>query len=400
MAGGERFDVAVIGGGIVGLAVARELAPRFPALVVLEAERRVAAHQSGHNSGVIHSGLYYEPGSRKALDCAAGRERMYEYCAQNSIRHDRCGKLVVATSDGQLPALADLEQRGRANGLEGLRRLDAAGIREVEPHVRARSALWVPQTGIVDFSQVAETLATRLRERGVDVRLGRRVTKVRRSGEDLVVTHAGGELRAGRVINCGGLQADRIARACGLEPDLRIVPFKGEYFRLAPHREALVWNLVYPVPDARLPFLGVHLTRTIHGGVRAGPNALLAWSRAGYARWSFSARDAWSTLTWPGFWRLAARHWRTGAGEAWRSLSRRALARELRRMVPEISAADLERDGAGIRAQAVARDGRLIDDFRILESRGMVHVLNAPSPAATAAFAIAGRIAEVVRTWS
>lgn len=394
----SSFDVAVIGGGIVGLAVARALRRSGLRMAVVEAESRPAMHQTGHNSGVIHSGIYYEPGSHKARGCVEGRNAMYDFCRDHGIAHGCCGKLIVATAASQLPVLDELERRGRANGLEGLRRLDPAGIRDYEPHVRAQRGLWVPQAGIVDFGQVAETLARLLREDGVRILTNARVGKIVRRPEGFVLLHAGGELETRNLINCAGLQSDRIARACGLDPGVRIVPFLGEYYRLVPHREPLVWNLVYPVPDPQLPFLGVHLTRTIHGGVLAGPNALPAASRKSYRRFGFSLRDASSVLSYSGFWRLAAKHWRRGLDEWHRSASRRTFVEALRELVPELNAADLRPAEPGIRAQAVAPDGSLVDDFLILEAERMVHVVNAPSPAATAALAIGRYVAERAAT--
>jgi L-2-hydroxyglutarate oxidase len=387
-------DVAIIGGGIVGLAVARALLHEHGILpVVLEAEERLASHQTGHNSGVIHSGLYYEPGSRKARDCVAGRDAMYAFCREHGVAYERCGKLVVATTEEQAGALEELERRGRTNGLDGILRVAADGLGEYEPHVRGRAGLWVPETGIVDFTRVAEALAAELRAKGATIRTGSRVRRVERRSAGFVLHGDGGELEASHLINCAGLQSDRVARLCGLDPGLRIVPFRGEYWQLAAGREGLVRNLVYPVPDPRLPFLGVHFTRKLGGGVEVGPNALLAWSRVSYSRAGFSARDALATLSYAGFWRLIARHWRFGVGELRRSLIKKAFVRDARRLVPDLGATDLERDGMGIRAQAVAPDGSIVDDFRILEAERMLHVLNAPSPAATASLAIGRYIA-------
>jgi L-2-hydroxyglutarate oxidase len=391
----STFRVAVIGGGIVGLAFAHALVRRRRLeLVVLEAEGRLGAHQTGHNSGVLHSGLYYRPGSEKARTCVDGVERMFRFCAEHGVRSERCGKLVVATCSAEVARLDELERRGVANGLTGLRRLDAAGVREVEPHVDAPAGgLWVPQTGIVDFREVAAALARRLAEQGVEIRTDARVARVVRTGDALRLVTRAGELTAHNLVNCAGLHSDRVARLCGVEPGLRIVPFRGEYYRLRPARAGLVRHLVYPVPDPRLPFLGVHLTRTIHGTVEAGPNAVLAWSRNGYAAWSFSARDCLEVLAYRGFWRMAARYWKVGVGELFRSWSTARFARDVRRMVPAIGAGDLERDGCGVRAQAVAPDGSLVDDFRVVEGERMLHVLNAPSPAATASLSIGETLA-------
>ncbi len=391
---GERYDIAIIGGGIVGMATAMALAarPRL-SLLVLEAEDRLAAHQTGNNSGVIHSGLYYRPGSEKARTCVEGREALYRFCAERGIAHERCGKLVVATSPEELPRLDELARRGGANGLEGLRRLGPEELREVEPHVAGIAGLLVPHTGIVDYVAVTDAYAAEVRARGGAIVLRARLRRVRRASGELHLETAAGTFCAAHVVNCAGLQSDRVARLCGARVEVRIVPFRGEYYDLAAHRRHLVRNLIYPVPDPRFPFLGVHFTRRVTGGVEAGPNAVLALRREGYRRTSFSPRDALATLAFPGFWRLAARYWRMGSGEMWRSWSKGAFVRALQRLLPELEREDLAPGGAGVRAQALARDGSLLDDFAIVEQEGMIHVLNAPSPAATASIAIGRRIA-------
>lgn len=392
--GRKTPDVAVVGAGIVGLATARALVRGGRrSVVVLEAEERPAAHQTGHNSGVLHSGLYYRPGSLKARHCTAGRDELYDYCRSHDLPHERCGKLVVAATAEEVPRLRELERRGAANGLAGLRRLGPERVAEYEPHARAVEALWVPQTGIVDFSDVAQALVRDLRDREVETRTRAPVEAVSRSGAGLVLRAGGRELEVRNLINCAGLQSDRVARLCGVDPGLRIVPFRGEYHELTPARRHLVRNLIYPVPDPGLPFLGVHFTRTVKGAVEVGPNAVLALSRAGYTRRDISPRDTLEFLGYRGFWRMARRRWKAGAAEVGRSLSRRALARGLRRLVPEVGAADLRPAGAGVRAQAVAPDGELIDDFRIVEAERMLHVLNAPSPAATASLSIGRELA-------
>ncbi len=388
-------NVLVIGGGIVGLAVAWRLVSLFRVRpIVVEAEAQVAAHQSGHNSGVIHSGLYYKPGSLKARQCVEGREALYEFCRRRAIPHERCGKLVVATSPEEIARLDDLEQRGRANGIEGLRRLGPEGIREIEPHVEGLAGLHVPDTGVVDFRQVANALADEIISTEGEVSTGTQVRRIHRRGDGFTVETSSGELRAGHLVNCAGLQSDRIARMCGLDPEVRIVPFRGEYRQLKADRRHLVRHLIYPVPDPRFPFLGVHFTRTIAGEVEVGPNALPAWSRAAYRHWSFNLRDALETATYGGSWKLARKYWATGLIEMRRSFSRKAFAAALRRLVPDLRAEDLEPAGAGVRAQAVDSCGRLIDDFRIVESETMLHVLNAPSPAATASLAIGRALAD------
>jgi L-2-hydroxyglutarate oxidase len=388
-------DVAVIGGGIVGLATAMAICQTSAAkVVVLEAEDRLAAHQTGHNSGVIHSGLYYRPGSLKARNCVSGRELMFQFCQEHGIPCQRCGKLVVATHESQLPALAELERRGLANGLAGIRRVTAAEIEQREPHTRGVAGLVVPQTGIVDFTQVARKYADIIRQHGAEVLTGRQVNKVIRRDGQLVLETNGGEIRAANLINCAGLQSDRVARLCGVEPGLSIVPFRGEYYELVPERSFLVKHLIYPVPDPRFPFLGVHFTRRIGGRIEAGPNAVLALARNGYSWSRVSPRDCWQLLRFQGFWRMAGRYWRTACGELYRSWSKRAFVAALRQLVPELCLEDLCRAGAGVRAQAVEPDGTLVDDFRVIEANHMLHVLNAPSPAATASISIGRMIAE------
>lgn len=389
-------NLTIVGGGIVGLATALALTRRGRTdLTVIEAERDVAAHQTGHNSGVIHSGLYYKPGSKKAINCTAGREAMYQFCAEYNIPHERCGKIVVATREAELSALAELKRRGLANGLTGIADLAAEQIREHEPHAAGLAGLYVPQTGIVDYVAVCRQMRKLIEGAGGEVRTDCQLKSVRRDGPEFVLTTTGGELRCANLINCGGLQSDRVARLCGLTPKLRIVPFRGEYYELKPAAASLVRNLIYPVPDARFPFLGVHLTRMIKGGVEAGPNAVLALSRHGYRKGNVRLADLMSTLTYSGFWRLAFRYARMGMGEIYRSYVKGAFVRELQRLAPELKADDLVPGGAGVRAQAVSPDGRLLDDFEIQTAERMIHVLNAPSPAATASIAIGESIAEM-----
>jgi L-2-hydroxyglutarate oxidase len=393
-----RCDVAVVGGGLVGLGTALALGSRGDLTVaVLEAEDRLAFHQSGHNSGVIHSGLYYKPGSLKAALCVEGARALYRLCDEEGIAHERCGKLVVATWEDELPRLEELERRGRANGLTGVRRLAAGEIAAVEPHAAGIAALFVPETGIVDYSGVARAYARRIAAGGGTVLTGARVMGVRRNGAGLVVETARGAVSCGFLVNCAGLQSDRVARLCGVTPDVRIIPFRGEYYDVAPASRGLVRGLIYPVPDPRFPFLGVHLTRRVDGTVEAGPNAVLAWRREGYRKGSFSARDASSIVSWPGFWRLAARFWRTGAYEVRRSFSKAVFVRDLRRLLPALPPEDVHPAGSGVRAQAVDHRGGLVDDFRIATSDRAIHVLNAPSPGATASMAIGRRVAEMVR---
>ena len=384
----------MIGGGIVGLATALALVEREGReVLLLEAEARLAAHQTGHNSGVIHAGLYYRPDSLKARLCAEGREALYAFCEAQGIPYERCGKLVLATHPDELGALDTLAERGRINGLSGLRRLAADDIPAIEPHARGLAGLWVPQTGIVDYGAVARAMAERFEAAGGRILKGARLASGHTEPAGMRLETTAGRLRCRQLVACAGLQADRVARRCGARPDLRIIPFRGEYLRLVEARRHLVRGLIYPVPDPRLPFLGLHFTRRIDGSVEAGPNAVLAWRREGYGRLDLSLADSWSTLSYPGFWRLARRFWRIGLAEQRRSFSRRRFASDLARLLPEIRPTDLEPGGAGVRAQALARDGRLLDDFQILRSEGAIHVLNAPSPAATAALAIGRLIA-------
>jgi L-2-hydroxyglutarate oxidase len=386
--------VIVVGGGIVGLATARSLAvERGVTVVLLEAEGGLAAHQTGHNSGVVHSGLYYRPGSHKAALCAAGREALFAYVADRGIAHERCGKVVTAVGESELPRLDELERRGRANGLAGLERLDAAGVRAREPHAAGVAGLFVPATGIVDYGAVARSFAADVAAAGSTVRTRARVSRIRAGVRGVEVEAAGERITAGFLVACAGLESDRVARAAGLDPGVRIVPFRGDYYALAPEARGLVRALLYPVPDPDLPFLGVHFTRRVDGEVEAGPNAVLAWKRAGYSRTAFSARDAAATLGFPGFWRMAPRYARTGFAEYRRAWSRRAFVAALRRLLPELAPQQLRPAGCGVRAQALDRAGRLVDDFAFAEGERMLHVLNAPSPAATAALAIGAEIA-------
>ncbi len=391
-----RYDVAIVGGGIVGLATALALTSQSRlSPIVLEAEAGLAAHQTGHNSGVIHSGLYYKPGSLKARNCVEGREALYRFCAKHGIAHERCGKIVVTTRESELPALDELERRGRANGLSGLRRLRAEEIREYEPHAVGIAGLHVPETGIVDYRQVAETYARLAQAAGGQIQTGARIVGFRRTPDAFVLETTRGAIDCCNLINCAGLQSDRIARLCGVDPVVRIIPFRGEYYELIPGRQFLVKNLIYPVPDPRFPFLGVHFTRMVRGGVEAGPNAALAFKREGYRRSSFSLKDAAEIAAYGGFWRMASQYWKTGIGEFYRSFSQRAFVKALQRLIPDLDRGDVRRAGAGVRAQALDPSGSLVDDFRIVEADKMIHVLNAPSPAATASISIGRTIAEL-----
>jgi L-2-hydroxyglutarate oxidase len=379
----------VVGAGIVGIATAYELSRRYPdaTVTVLDKEDRVAAHQTGHNSGVIHAGVYYRPGSLRARLCVAGNRSMVDFCTANGVPVEVTGKLIVATDEAELPRLHALHERAVANGIPA-RLVTPGEAREFEPHVDTAAAVHVPTTGIVDFGAVCRTLAALYAERGGQLRLGARVTGIRPGAPATVQTTAG-DVPADVLVNCAGLHADRVARLAGVAPPARVVPFRGEYYDLCPERRHLVRGLIYPVPDPRLPFLGVHLTRSIDGGVHAGPNAVLALAREGYRRTRVNARDLAGAVAYPGLWRLARRHLRYGVAELRRSMSTRRFATDVARLVPELTAADLRRAGSGVRAQNVTPRGEIVDDFLIVMRPGQVHVLNAPSPAATCALEIA-----------
>ncbi len=392
------FDIVVVGGGIVGLASAYKIALSRPALrlAVLEKEDRPAAHQTGHNSGVIHSGLYYQPGSTKAATCTAGRRELIEFARTHKIPHDICGKIIVATDEGELPDLERLFENGRQNGVEDLERIGPDRITEIEPCAAGIAALHVPSAGIIDFVKVAEKLAELIERTGAhnQVLVSHEVTGFDKHDFYTNVLTNKGAFRTRCVINCAGLQSDRVARLDGLTPSVRIVPFRGDYCELDGRAAGKVRHLVYPVPDPEFPFLGVHFTRMIDGSVECGPNAVFAFKREGYDRMSVSLRDSWESLSYPGTWRLFARHWRYGLGEYVRALSRTRLLAQLQRLIPSLTAEDIHPGKTGIRAQALGPKGHLLDDFQI-EARGnSIHVLNAPSPAATAALAIGEHIGQ------
>jgi (S)-2-hydroxyglutarate dehydrogenase len=389
-----RFSIAVVGGGIVGTATAMSLVEQgHRSVVVLEAEDRLAAHQSGRNSGVIHSGLYYRPGSLKAQNCVAGRDMMYAFCEAEGVPHRRSGKLVVATRADEIPALNELERRGRANGLESMRRLRVEELRETEPEVSGIEGLWVPEAGMADFAAVTRAFGRKVAEGGGEIRTGARVAEIRQKTAGLTIATTKGDVQASVLVNCAGLECDRIARMSGADPGVRIIPFRGEYYDLVPERSDLIRTAIYPVPNPDLPFLGVHFTRTVHGTVEAGPNAVLAWKRAGYRHSDVSIRDLFATFSYGGFYRMAARHWRSAIDEMRRSFSKTLFVRDLQRLVPAVRAEDLVRGKSGVRAQAVAPDGRLLDDFHIVQAHRSMHVLNAPSPAATSSIAIGRHLA-------
>jgi L-2-hydroxyglutarate oxidase len=384
-----QADVAIVGGGIVGLATAYQFTRRFPgrSIVLLEKEAQLAFHQSGHNSGVLHSGIYYKPGSLKAINCRAGKKAMEAFCAAEGIAHEICGKVIVAVSDADLPALERIYERGQANGVQ-CRLIDKARLAELEPHAAGIRAIHVPEAGIVNYRQVCERLAARVREAGSSIVCNARVTGVKHHSDSLTVESTAGDHGARRLVTCAGLQADRVARLTGARPAARIVPFRGEYYTLKPSAWKLCRNLIYPTPDPAFPFLGVHFTRMIDGSVECGPNAVLACGREAYGRWQVNLRDLFESLTYRGFLKMAWKYLPMGLGEVWRSLSKKAFVRALQRLVPEIQADDLEPAPAGIRAQALSPDGQLVDDFLIEQSDRVVNVCNAPSPAATASLNI------------
>jgi len=383
-----RYDVAVIGAGILGLATARELARRGERrILVIDKERTQATHQTGHNSGVIHSGLYYTPGSAKARLCVAGRHLLLEFCNEQDIAHDICGKLIVAVEESELAELQTLYERGIANGLRGLRLVDAQEIREIEPAVRGLRAIWVPEAGIVNYRDVA--LAIARDTPGVTFGLGARVIGLRVTSSEVEIQTTGGTARAENVIACAGLHSDRIARMTGAAPEPRIIPFRGDYWVLKPERRGLIRGLVYPVPDSRFPFLGIHFTRRIEGPVWCGPNAVLAFAREGYRRRDVDLGDLAEAVGYGGFRALAAKYWRTGLAELARDLSKRLFLDALRRYVPELTANDLLPGPSGVRAQAIDREGRLVDDFAFDTAERVLNVRNAPSPAATSSLALA-----------
>ncbi len=393
----ESYDITIIGGGIVGTATALSiLNGKSVKLLLLEAEPSLAAHQTGNNSGVIHSGLYYKPGSLKASNCTTGRDMMYAFCEEHKIPFNKCGKIVVATSKEEIPALNMLEERGKANGLTGIKRLSASGIKEYEPHAAGIDGLFVPQTGIVDYVAVTNKYAELIKAKGGEIKTSSKVTSIKKDGKDFILLTGHAEYRTKFVVNCGGLQSDRIAKLFGVDPKLQIIPFRGEYYQLKNEKKYLVKNLIYPVPDPQFPFLGVHFTRMINGGVEAGPNAVLAFKREGYKKTDFSLRDILEMKFYPGFWKMAAKYYKMGFHEFRRSFSKKLFVESLQKLVPEIQSDDIEVGGSGVRAQALERDGKLVDDFRIVEAERMVHVLNAPSPAATASLSIGKTISEMV----
>ena len=398
----SQYDVTIIGGGILGLATALKIAAAHPRvrLLILEKEAQLACHQTGNNSGVIHSGLYYRPGSLKAQSCVTGRKELIAFCDKTSVPYEICGKVVVATSQEELPRLEELHRRGIANGLKGLEIIGPERLKELEPHAIGIKGLYVPETGIIDYKKVADAYAEHVRNAGGDIRLSQKVVGILDLPAEIVLQTSGGDYRTKYLINCCGLQSDLVAKmmrasSAGEQEEHRIIPFRGEYYKIAPQRQFLVRNLIYPVPDPTFPFLGVHFTRMAKGGVEAGPNAVLAYAREGYRHTNVNVKDLWQTISFRGFWAMTGKYWRTGFGELYRSLSKTAFVRALQKLLPEIRESDLVPGGAGVRAQAVSASGALVDDFVIKQSPRAIHILNAPSPGATASLAIGQSIAEM-----
>lgn len=391
----ETCDVAILGGGIVGLATAHEIMRRWPdrSVVLLEKEKRVAAHQTGHNSGVLHSGIYYRPGSLRAINCREGKRRMETFCEEQGIPFDVCGKVIVAVDEKELPALERIYERGQANGVR-CEIIDRPRLHELEPHVAGVQAIHVPEAGIVDYAVVARRLAELIVAHGHRLQTGARVFGLRHEAGCVVVQSTAGEFAARQAVNCCGLYSDRVAKLSGARPGAQIVPFRGEYFLLRPEAHHLCRNLIYPVPDPDFPFLGVHFTRVIDGSVECGPNAVLAFARQGYRKFDVNLRDLCESLTYVGFLRLAWKYWPTGLGEMWRSLSKRAFVKALSRLVPEIRSEHLVAAPSGVRAQALSPDGTLVDDFLFVDAERVVNVCNAPSPAATSSLNIASLVVD------
>lgn len=389
------YDIIIIGGGIIGLATALKIQQEQAhlKLLILEKESNLAAHQSGHNSGVIHSGVYYKPGSLKARNCIKGYQLLLDFCRQENIPFDLCGKVIVATSEAELPQLDVIYKRGAENGLQNLKMLSKEALHEYEPHVNGIAGIHVPQTGIINYAKVAEKYAEKLKAGGAVIKMGQRVSSIRPGRNKTQVITENESFTAKLMVNCAGLYSDKVAHMTGQSLDLKIIPFRGEYYELVPEKQHLVKNLIYPVPDPNFPFLGVHFTRMAEGGIEAGPNAVLAFSREGYKKSNVNIAELMETLRWPGFQLVARKYWRTGMGEYYRSFSKAAFTKALQKLLPELREEDLKPGGAGVRAQACDRKGGLLDDFLILESPGVVNVCNAPSPAATSSLAIGETVA-------
>lgn len=391
------YDITIIGGGIVGLATALHLKQKQPQLkvAVIEKEGGVARHQTGNNSGVIHSGIYYKPGSLKAQNCTAGYQKLIEFSQANDIPYELCGKLIVASSEAEIPALNQIYERGQANGLEGLKILWGDEMKAYEPHVAGVKAIYVPQTGIIDYGLVARRYAELFQDLGGEIFLGEAVLDIRPKSYQAEIFTTRRLYESKLVVNCAGLYSDKIAALTEPNLQVRIIPFRGEYYRLKPSRTHLVRGLIYPVPNPNFPFLGVHFTRMIKGGVECGPNAVFAFKREGYRKQDFQLQETLASLAWPGFRKVAAKYWEIGLGEFYRSFSKAAFTTALQKLIPEVQMSDLEPEGAGVRAQACDREGGLLDDFAILERKQFIHVLNAPSPAATSSLSIGETVANL-----
>ncbi len=393
----KKQDVIIIGAGIVGLSTAMHILQKSPekSVIILEKESKIAVHQTGHNSGVMHSGIYYTPGSLRAKNCQTGYRQLIDFCESNDVEYDICGKVIVAVDDEEIQRLEGVFERGKANGLEGIKMISGEEVREVEPHIQAKKGIWVPQTGIVHFPDVANKILERFRKMGGEIVLEAKVTNVFAKADEVVVETTKGAFHAEQMINCAGLYADKVAEMTGDKAGLSIIPFRGEYYRLLPEKEHLIKNLVYPTPNPAFPFLGVHFTRMIKGGIEAGPNAVFAFAREGYSNKDINWSELWGALKYPGFRKLGKKHWRFGLDEMKRSYSKKHFYHALRRMMPELKMEDVEYYRAGVRAMALGKDGEVVDDFVITESRRVLNVWNAPSPAATACLAIGDYISDL-----
>lgn len=391
-------DVIVIGGGIVGLATALKILEKKPStkLLLLEKESELSAHQTGNNSGVIHSGIYYKPGSLKALNCRKGYQQLIDFCDEENINYELCGKVIVATNDSQLDALETLYERGLQNGLKGLKRISEGELKEIEPYVKGIKGIQVPETGIIDYKEVSIKYGEKIKAQGGKIHTGEKVNKIIQNNKSVIIETSKNSYEGKLLVNCAGLYSDKVARMTGQDINVKIIPFRGEYFKIKKEKHHLVNHLIYPVPDPAFPFLGVHFTRMINGGIEAGPNAVLAFAREGYKKLQISLPELTETLMWPGFQKVAAKYWSTGFGEMYRSFSKSAFTKALQGLIPEIQKDDLETGGAGIRAQACDRNGGLSDDFLIYENEFAVNVCNAPSPAATSSLAIGDTVSDLI----
>ncbi|KAA1296999.1 MAG: L-2-hydroxyglutarate oxidase [Chloroflexi bacterium] len=395
----KNYDLVVIGGGIIGLATAMRVTEEFPDLkvAVLEKETEVAQHQTGHNSGVIHAGIYYAPGSQKANFCSTGGVLLREYCDKHNIKYDMCGKLIVAVNDNEVPMLMDLYERGTANGALGLKIIEKEEITDYEPHSTGVKAIFSPNTGIIDYTEVSKSYATQMMEAGGDLITGTELKSISEKDGQIYLETTDGTITAKKILNCAGLHADRVAKMMGVDMGVKIIPFRGEYFSLIPERSDMVKGLIYPVPNPNLPFLGVHFTRRVNGSVEAGPNAVLAFAREGYKKTKINFGDAFETLTYSGFLKMSLKYWTVGMKEQYRSLVKGSFVKSLQTLIPEITGKDLYSPGAGVRAQAVAKNGALLQDFSIAETENAIHVLNAPSPGATASLTISKYILDLMK---